>query len=79
MNSVPIIVFCFRWRMLEDSLIFELSSLAPLILAFICIQACDRPNLKKTEETYIYDIHTEEGLGVLEICQVLADSILFKQ
>ena len=37
MNSLPIIVFYFRWRMLEDW-----------------------------------------GLGVLEICHVLADSILFK-
>ena len=30
MNSLPILVFYFRWRMLEDSLTFELSSLAPL-------------------------------------------------
>ena len=30
MNSLPIIVFYFRWRMLEDSLTFKLSSLAPL-------------------------------------------------
>ena len=30
MNSLPVIVFYFRWRMLEDSLTFELSSLAPL-------------------------------------------------
>ena len=30
MKSLPIIVFYFRWRMLEDSLTFQLSSLAPL-------------------------------------------------
>ena len=30
MKSLPIIVFYFRWRMLEDSLSFQLSSLAPL-------------------------------------------------
>ena len=29
-KSLPIIVFYFRWRMLEDSLTFQLSSLAPL-------------------------------------------------
>ena len=29
-KSLPIIVFCFRWRMLEDSLTFKLSSLTPL-------------------------------------------------
>ena len=31
-------------------------------------------------EPYIYDIHTEvEGWGVLEICHMLANSIVFKQ
>ena len=30
MNSLPIVVFYFCWKMLEDSLTFELSSLAPL-------------------------------------------------
>ena len=29
MKSPPIIVFYFRWRILEDSLTFQLSSLAP--------------------------------------------------
>ena len=29
MKSLPIIVFSLRWRMLEDSFTFELSSLAP--------------------------------------------------
>ena len=29
-KSLPIIVFYFRWRMLEDSLTFQLSGLAPL-------------------------------------------------
>ena len=30
MKSLPIIAFYFRWRMLEDSLTFQLPSLAPL-------------------------------------------------
>ena len=30
MKPLPIIAFHFRWRMLEDSLAFQLSSLAPL-------------------------------------------------
>ena len=30
MKSLSIMVFYFRWRMLEDSLTFQLSSLGPL-------------------------------------------------
>ena len=36
--------------------------------------------LRKTfKGPYIYEIHTEEGWGSLEICYVFADSIVFKQ